>query len=265
LVIFLISQHQVIIGGTQQLSEIMGKTLQQMQNVIVELEAPVHRIEQSNDMVTVSFIKHNQVEKIHGSFVIVTVPPPLACRIIYSPPLSSLRDSLTQRMRMGAVIKCFIFFSKPFWRDQGLSGEIFTDGGPICNYYDASLDDGNLFALFGFIAGKHALKCIHKSPEERKAKIVEQLVILLGKEAANPVGYLEKNWPNDPWSRGGYMGVMTPNDVRNAGHLLRETSGRIYWAGTETSVEWYGYMEGALESAERTYELILHHFQSAKL
>ncbi len=35
---------------------------------------------------------------------------------------------------------------------------------------------------------------------------------------------------------------------------LRDPFLRIHWAGTETSTEWYGYMEGALASSERVVE-----------
>jgi monoamine oxidase len=32
---------------------------------------------------------------------------------------------------------------------------------------------------------------------------------------------------------------------------LRQPIGRVHFAGTETAVEWTGYLEGALESGER--------------
>jgi monoamine oxidase len=35
------------------------------------------------------------------------------------------------------------------------------------------------------------------------------------------------------------------------GPAIRQTLGRIHWAGTETSTYWNGYMEGAVRSGER--------------
>ena len=32
---------------------------------------------------------------------------------------------------------------------------------------------------------------------------------------------------------------------------LREPIGRLHWAGTETAVYYYGYVEGAIEAGER--------------
>ena len=40
----------------------------------------------------------------------------------YDPPLPGYRDQLTQRVPMGAVIKCLAFYDEPFWRAEGLSG-----------------------------------------------------------------------------------------------------------------------------------------------
>ena len=58
----------------------------------------------------------------HGRRAIVAIPPALAGRIAYDPPLPGQRDQLTQRMPQGTVIKCMAVYDEPFWRGQGLSG-----------------------------------------------------------------------------------------------------------------------------------------------
>ena len=67
----------------------------------VRLGSPVHRIDHSGDGVVV----HYENEQLRADRVIVALPPPLAGRIRYSPPLPGYRDQLTQRAFMGAVIK----------------------------------------------------------------------------------------------------------------------------------------------------------------
>ena len=42
-----------------------------------------------------------------------------------------------------------------------------------------------------------------------------------------------------------------PGALSRFGRALREPCGRIHWAGSETAREWFGYMEGAIESGER--------------
>ena len=42
--------------------------------------------------------------------------------------------------------------------------------------------------------------------------------------------------------------------LRTNGPALRQTTGRIHWAGTETATYWFGYMDGAVRSGERAAE-----------
>ena len=52
--------------------------------------------------------------------VIVSIPPVLAGRIAYEPPLPARRDQLTQKMPAGSVIKINVVYDEPFWRAEGL-------------------------------------------------------------------------------------------------------------------------------------------------
>ena len=46
------------------------------------------------------------------------------------PGLPGRRDQLTQRMPMGSVLKCHAIYDKPFWRDDGRTGQATSDTGP---------------------------------------------------------------------------------------------------------------------------------------
>eukprot|EP01119_Soliformovum_irregulare_P022501 TRINITY_DN7711_c0_g1_i1.p1 TRINITY_DN7711_c0_g1~~TRINITY_DN7711_c0_g1_i1.p1 ORF type:complete len:486 (+),score=154.30 TRINITY_DN7711_c0_g1_i1:81-1538(+) len=260
------AQHSTVIGGTQQISNEMGSRLQKSANVKICLSSPVtlirsHRIPDTSivDFVDVVYndTSNKMFNKITCRSVIISCPPVMCNRIMFEPPLPASRDVLQQRMRMGAVIKVFVTYQKPFWREMGYSGEIFTSGSPICNYYDASSSDGSNYALIGFIAGRDALDASSSgsTPEIRREAVISQLEKLIGPQARDlATGYLEKNWMEEEWSRGGYMGVLPPNVLRNFGKFLTAPNNRIFWAGTESADKWMGYMEGALESAERAVD-----------
>jgi len=63
---------------------------------------------------------------------------------------------------------------------------------------------------------------------------------------------VEYSWTEEEYSRGCYAGYMPPGVWTAYGEALREPIGRIHWAGTETATIWNGYMDGALQSGERT-------------
>lgn len=71
------------------------------------------------------------------------------------------------------------------------------------------------------IGGKDALYWSEKTAEERKNAIVKQLITLFGPEAGEPIHYFDKNWLEEPFSRGGYMAVMSPGIFWNASKLIK--------------------------------------------
>ncbi len=48
----------------------------------------------------------------------------------------------------------------------------------------------------------------------------------------------------------------------HSSRVIREPHGNVFFAGTETAVEWSGYMDGAIEAGERAArevrQMILH-------
>jgi monoamine oxidase len=196
---------------------------------------------------------------------VVAIPPALAARIRYAPVLPALRDQMTQRMPMGSVIKLMCVYERPFWRDptttspDGLAGQATSDTGPVKITFDNS-PDGDTPAygvLLGFIEGSEGRVWSAKTPEERRIGAIESFVRYFGEQAANPLAYLEQDWQQEEYSRGGYGGMFPPGGWLDFGRALVEPVGRIHWAGTETSPIWNGYMDGAVRSGERAAAEVL--------
>jgi monoamine oxidase len=243
------AQQDRIEGGSHLLAERMAEALGER----VILSTPVKRLEQQGTHVQVIA----DTLTLQAERVIVTLPPSLAGRLQYDPPLPKVREELTQHASMGSVIKVMIVYDKPFWREESLSGQVFSDRGPIHTFYDNSPSDSRLGVLLGFMEGENArhLRCLGHDVRERLT--IECLLSHFGEKALNYVQYLEKNWLTDPWAQGGYCGHFGPGLWTTCGEALREPCGRIHWAGSETSSIWNGYMEGAVHSGERAAREIL--------
>jgi monoamine oxidase len=237
------AQRSHFAGGAQRLAELLAERLGDR----VRLGAPVRSISEDADGVTlVSDTAH-----VRARYCVVALPPALAARIAFDPPLSGRRDQLLQRVAMGATVKCVATYDRPFWRERGLSGEGVSTVGPITATFDDTPADGGQPALLGFVVGDAARRWATMPEASRRREAADALARLFGPEAATPTGYMEKNWAEAEWTRGCPVGVMAPGVLSAYGGGLREPVGRLHWAGTETAVEWNGYMEGALESAER--------------
>ncbi|PFA69717.1 amine oxidase [Bacillus sp. AFS015802] len=185
--------------------------------------------------------------------VILAMPPRLvARRIKFSPDLpEELMKSLLEKPTwMAGQAKAVAVYERPFWRDEGLSGQVTSWAGPLQEIHDASPVQG-AGALFGFFGMPAAVR--RELGEDKVLRlVVEQLTRLFGEQASKPVSLLYKDWSVEP-----HTAVEEDADPLTSfpeygppGHAgIWEQ--KILFAGTETAAENGGHLEGALLSAER--------------
>jgi monoamine oxidase len=243
------AQQDRFVGGAQLIANKLAEILKE--NIL--LSQAVHKIKQDGGTVEV----FTEKGIFSAKKVIVAVPPPMAQRIYYEPFLPAQRAQLLQRMPMGTVIKCMAIYEKPFWREQGYSGQAILEEGYIQVTFDNSPSDAQHGILLGFSLADRAKQLMGFSQEERKPLVLNTFKRLFGEKAANPLYYIDKCWAEEEWSRGCYVGYMTTGAWTSLGEALAKPFGNIHWAGTETSPIWNGYIEGAIRSGERVVKEIL--------
>jgi monoamine oxidase len=237
------AQQDRFVGGSQLVPIRLAEQLGQR----VRLDAPVRRIKQRKAGVIVIADK----VRVDAARVIVALPPTLAGRIVYDPPLPGVRDQLTQRVPAGSVIKCHAVYDAPFWRDDGLTGQATGDRGPVKVVFDNSPPAGAPGVLLAFLEGATARRLNRVDADERRAAVIGSLVAFFGPRAADPVELVELDWSEEEWTRGCYGAHFPPGVWTQFGPALRARTGRIHWAGAETATIWNGYMDGAVQSGER--------------
>uniref|UniRef100_A0A8C5FGI2 Amine oxidase n=1 Tax=Gadus morhua TaxID=8049 RepID=A0A8C5FGI2_GADMO len=222
-------QERKFVGGSGQISESMARELGDQ----VLLQSPVCGIDQSGVLVAVETLDHRTYM---GNYVIVATPPALNLKMHFNPALPPLRNQLINRVPMGSVIKCMVYYKENFWRKMGFCGTMIIEDeeSPIGLTLDDTKPDGSVPAIMGL------------------KKICELYAKVLGtEEALHPIHYEEKNWCEEQYSGGCYTAYYPPGILTQFGRVLREPVDRLFFAGTETATEWSGYMEGAVQSGER--------------
>lgn len=187
------------------------------------------------------------------------VPPRLAAAtILFEPDLSF---GLTQVMLktgtwMAGQAKFCALYEEPFWRGPGFSGQAFSERGPMSEIHDGSNDSRSPYGLTGFVG----VPAVGREPEKSLTQaILRQLVLLYGEPAARPEAMFYKDWAREPFT-------STPHDqapmvehpcYRPPAGRTSMWDGRVHFAGTETSGLNGGYLEGALEAAERAVRSVV--------
>ncbi|KAH7196095.1 amine oxidase [Fusarium oxysporum] len=244
------SLEERIEGGPQNIAI---KLAERLGSDTVRLRASVRQILQSDAgylVVGVSF--RVQVQK-----VIISIPPTLAGRIVYQPPLPAARDQLCQRVPMGSIGKVIAIYKTPFWRDQYLSGEVASLEGVSQSTFDSSPPDGSFGAMMGFIEANEMRRLDDASEEEIFAVVTEDFARYFGPKAREVQSWVLQRWDNEEFSRGGHTGLFPPNVWTQFGPALTKPARGIYFAGTEASSYWAGFMEGAVIAGEEAAAKIL--------
>jgi len=102
--------------------------------------------------------------------------------------------------------------------------------------------------------GKELLKI--DSEQGRIDKALEFLAEMFGCTIPTPVAARSMNWCAEPLSLGGYASFPAVGARKKAPDLFQPFRG-IHFAGTETADEWRSYMEGAIQSGERSARQII--------
>lgn len=178
--------------------------------------------------------------------VILALSPSQAAGIGFVPALPASKAGLIDAWpTQGSGVKVFASYDKPFWREQGASGSIYSFDGEYVWAADASPDDESIGVL-----GTLGLTGDGLTTEQRKAVILESLAKCFGSKALEPTAYVEQDWGQETYTRGCVSPLATGVLTRH-GPALREPTGRVLWSGTETAMRWTGYLDGAIRAGRQ--------------
>jgi monoamine oxidase len=246
-------------GGSYRLVETL---LQQLPSQSLYLNHHLRQVIDRGDYVELQFNRHPTTFSVPARRVVVTIPPRLLVNTVaFTPALDGRLQALMKDTPtwMAGHAKALIRYERPFWREANLSGSALASypGAALAEIFDAGSPDGDHAALGGFVALPAALRARYRGDLE--ALVLEQLVRLFGKEAARPQAITIKDWFTAPLT-------ATPADeVPPVGHpqyghawlQLDHWNDKLYFGGTETAAQFGGYLEGALEAAERVAKSLL--------
>ncbi|KAJ5383209.1 Flavin amine oxidase [Penicillium concentricum] len=248
------AQDSRVSGGTQLLATLLAARLGSGN---IHLNTPVRKVQLQSES---NYLVSSDNLTISARHVVLAMSPPLINRITFDPLLPAGRDQLNQRMPMGALGKAMAIFPDAWWRAKGLNGAGVSDTGSIRVTYDNSPADGSFGAMMEFIEADEMRKLDSASEYEVKNQAKKSFANLFGDRVDTATDVLIQRWDLEEFSRGGPSAFMPPGVLTQYGAYLRAPVGRIHFAGTETSLRWIGYMDGAISSGERVAGEILRNW-----
>jgi monoamine oxidase len=232
-------------GGNDLLPKAFAKHLE---NELI-LDSAVHSIAQTPHSVTVSYRRHGKQHSVDANRVVCTVPFSVLSHIHFSPALSTDKRSAIAALPYTSVTRVYIELKNRFWVDAGLASSYNTDL-PIMFVQDATVaQDTTQGILECYTAGNNARYFGALSGQQRESIALEHLQKLYPtiRQFVKKVSSIV--WDDDVWSKGDYA-WFRPNQLTALYDQITRSEDRIHFAGEHAST-WPGWMQGALESAQR--------------
>jgi monoamine oxidase len=226
----------------------------------LRLDHPVCGIEKTGEgvLVRVGRLEQRARCRFLARRAVLALPPRLAAStILFEPDLS---HDLTQAMLgtgtwMAGQAKFTALYEEPFWRRFGLSGQAFSEQGPLGEVHDGSNDREGPFGLTGFVG----LPAVRRNGEDSLVEaILRQLAALFGDPALRPEAVFYQDWAREPYTATRYdqPPMLRHPPYRPPAGRTALWDGTVLFAGTETADRNGGYLEGALSAAERAVAAI---------
>ncbi len=213
----------------------------------VFLGCPLQKVVQDADGVELQFA--DSAERFDR--VVLTLPPPCAERVVFEPALPVARRCALEACGMSRAIKIVWRFSQAWWRDRGFCGRLHCDG-PLHQLWEGTR--GTEPILTAYICGDRAVEWTRLG-DPVSAGLYEIAQMFPEAPAFFVHGEIH-DWINDPYSLGAFSHHAPGFALDHAGNI-GTAEGRIHFAGEHTAT-WVGFIEGALESAERVAAEIGH-------
>jgi monoamine oxidase len=170
---------------------------------------------------------------------------------------NSYKQMAIGELGMGTNSKLHVQFTRRLWRELGLTGETYSDTGYQNTWEVSRAQPGRSGILVDYTGGEIGASFGTGTPSSRAKEFLKQLKpVIPGVENAWNGRATIDFWTGYEWTKGSYSYWKVGQYTRFAG-AEREQSGNCHFAGEHTSVDFQGYLQGAVESGERAAGEIL--------
>ena len=242
------SESYRISGGAKRLIESLQSELSKNS---LHLNTQAHTLNQNP--LSIETLRNGKPYLYTANKIVLALPPRITLQTInFKPALTSKVSQYWETIPtwMAGHCKIIFIYDQPFWRNQKLSGEVFSRQGPLTEIYDGTPEDENFYALTAFV-GLNAQQRAQLSSEQLIAQCMIQLRRLFGEDAIKVKEVKVKDWSEERYTTTDLDLKTQARHPEYADDLARTLwDGNIILAGTEVAREHGGYLEGALVSAD---------------
>jgi monoamine oxidase len=170
---------------------------------------------------------------------------------------SALKRTAIAEQGMGTNSKLHVQFRDRHWAGLGSNGETFSDRGYQNTWEVSRAQPGRSGILVDYTGGAIGASFGSGTPTSRAQQFLVQVEPVLPGLSAKWNGRATVDfWLGYPWTKGSYSYWKVGQYTKFAG-IEGRREGNCHFCGEHTSIDFQGYLNGAVETGERVVDEIL--------
>jgi monoamine oxidase len=262
-------KNSPVLSGTDELYHVRGGNDQIIQGLVSELpEGSVLTGQQllalklnSDGSYSCTFQSGNTTTDVSADHVVLAIPFTALRNVDLSRAgLSALKMRAIQNLQLGSTAKIQMQFTGRVWNQEGFTGGEYADNGAAVGWECTNCQRGETGILINFPAGSQAAAMPAKYGLTQDEQVAPPALV------ADTLSFLEPIFPGVTNAYNGLayaaFGILDPRlggawsqynigQYTDFGGYEGVQEGNIHFAGEQTSIDFQGYMEGAVRSGER--------------
>jgi monoamine oxidase len=242
-------------GGNDQITTRLADALQGQIHMGSELVAIRRNADGSYRLSLSSGATTSTVTADH---VVLAIPFSILRGVDYSKAgFSEVKRTAIEELGMGTNSKLHLQFTERHWNSLGNQGDTYADTGYQTTWDVTRAQPGSAGILVDYTGGKIGASFGTGTATERAGQFLKQLEPVLPGISSRWNGKATVDyWTGNPWTKGSYSYWKVGQYTKFAG-AEGEQQGACHFAGEHTSIDFQGYLNGAVESGERAAAEIL--------
>ncbi len=247
-------------GGNDQL---VSRMIERLPSETVKLGAALEALARNSDgSYSCSFAEGGLKRTVRADVVVLSIPFTVLRSVeTRRAGFSDRKRRAIDELDLGSNAKIHLQFSSPYWFRERYSGSTYAN-----ELYQGSWDTsigqrGETATLVCFPGGEQGSRYTGQAHGEASPSTANRYLHSLepslpgALRAFNGLAY-QDFWIGDPFTRGAYAYYKVGQYTTLCGEE-RIAQGDVHFCGEQTSIQWQGYINGAVESGERAAGEIL--------
>ncbi len=214
----------------------------------ITLYAEVRRITQTSNGVLVEYVSDGETKTKFADYVVCATPYSVLRDVIFIPSLSAEKSKIISGLEYRSGVLVYFEIPTEYWQTLGLSGFAVTD--TVGELWSPGMDLNRDTAItISYTKDSAAEELMALPQQERIAVVGKRIEEFLPDFREFIQRSVSLCWDEDRLIKGSrsMAKFLSPSQME----LIRRPEGKIHFAGEHTATMRLGWMEGALESAER--------------